>query len=614
MIFKQFQSYKLIVQGAYQSFKRFPLALLCALFTTVILISIIQFDDPEKHFTLIKLSMTAGLGLPLFIGIVAASESWGWPRKSSLIFQALGLLPLIAYYFSLPPNPSACHTYMVRYILLVITLHFMVAFLPYISGNRSYGFWQYNKSLFLGFLRSALFSAVMYIGLAIALFALKELFGINIPDKRFFQLWVIIAFTFNTWIFVAGIPQKLGELDNPQAYSEILRIFAQYILLPLVGLYLIILYTYEAKIILTWNWPKGWVSQLVSWFSVVGILSMLLLWPLSERTENRWIRIFSRWFFRALVPLIAMLFLVILERVNDYGITVNRYLVLAMAVGLSVLTLYFIFGRKKDIRAIPIIVCLTALLSAYGPWSAFAVSKNSQRARLERYLTQNGILVNNAIVPFQDTLSFENRKDLSAVISYLESWHGPEVFSPWISDSTIKALQDESYRWSRADSITAKFGFAYIPNWRSEENKYQYFSFSIADSMAMPISGYDRFYRFDLHSKDRTNKKNSSFILDADTCFISFCEHPPALNLSLYSGAAGRYESLEIPLTEDISNLGVFRYGAIVDPEQVTFNRSLGGYEVRILIDYIQGSIISDSLTINDLRAFIFLRRINPIL
>ena len=222
--------------------------------------------------------------------------------------------------------------------------------------------------------------------LTLALAAADYLFGVDVPEKRYFQLWVLIVGIFNTWIFLAGIPRDLGSLERATTYPDGLKVFTQFILLPLVGLYFVILFAYELKIIFEWNWPKGWVSNMVLWYSVVGILSMLLLHPLRERTESRWIQVFFRWFFRALVPLVVMLFLAISVRISDYGITPNRYLVFAMAVGLSVVVLYFIFGRARDIRIIPIVLCLLAFISAYGPWSAFSVSQHSQLSRLTTYL------------------------------------------------------------------------------------------------------------------------------------------------------------------------------------------------------------------------------------
>ena len=40
--------------------------------------------------------------------------------------------------------------------------------------------------------------------------------------------------------------------------------FAQYTLVPLVSMYLVILTLYFGKVVVTWDWPQGWIGYLVS--------------------------------------------------------------------------------------------------------------------------------------------------------------------------------------------------------------------------------------------------------------------------------------------------------------------------------------------------------------
>jgi len=255
---------------------------LLAVITAVILADSTQADFMFAHH---RLLVTAALGVPLFFALTVLSERKGWTTNRSIAVQAAGLLLLLIYYFTLPERVFDYAEPAVRFALLMIGLHFLVAFLPYLGKEQTNGFWQYNKSLFLRFLFSALYSAVLFVGLAIALLAADKLFGVDVKEARYFQLWIIMAGLANTWIFLAGIPRNLGELNENLEYPKPLKIFSQYVLLPLVILYFVILITYECKIIFTWNWPRGWVSNLVLWYSVVGILSTLLLY-LSKRAKR----------------------------------------------------------------------------------------------------------------------------------------------------------------------------------------------------------------------------------------------------------------------------------------------------------------------------------------
>ncbi len=105
----------------------------------------------------------------------------------------------------------------------------------------------------------------------------------NIPGKRYVELWILINGMFMTLFFLAGIPPDLDSLDASTDYPKSIRIFAQHILFPLVIVYLVILYAYLAKILIVWDWPQGWVSKLILGFSATGILSLLLLHPIRDR-------------------------------------------------------------------------------------------------------------------------------------------------------------------------------------------------------------------------------------------------------------------------------------------------------------------------------------------
>ena len=155
-------------------------------------------------------------------------------------------------------------------------------------------FWEFNKTLFLRILISALYTAVLYIGLVVAMAAIDQLLEIDIDDDRYLQLFIFQVGIFNTWFFLSGIPKFNNTSELEIEYPKPLKVFVQYVLIPLVTVYIAILYVYTGKIIIQWELPNGWVSYLVLSFSIAGILSLLLLFPIRNQKENTWIRIYSK--------------------------------------------------------------------------------------------------------------------------------------------------------------------------------------------------------------------------------------------------------------------------------------------------------------------------------
>ncbi|MCP4567538.1 MAG: DUF4153 domain-containing protein [FCB group bacterium] len=582
-------------------FKRFPFASLCALFGTAMAINLTQSGDIAGEMIKQKLLMISALGLPLFIALTVFGESRNWDIQRILLVKFAAVIVMVIYYFSLPEQVIETGVHFLRYWLFLLGLHLLVAFLPFLRGKETGGFWQFNKTLFMRALLAALFTGVLYVGLLIALAAADNLFGMDVKEERYFQLWILIVGIFTTGIFLAGIPKKLNDLNGSIEYPKGLKIFTQYILLPLVTLYFVILIAYEGKIIATWNWPIGWVSHLVLWYSVVGIFSMLMLHPMRQQKGNLWIQGFYKWFFRTLIPLVVMLVLAILRRISDYGITENRYFVLGLAAGLIIVVVYFIFSRKRDIRIIPIVLCCLVFLSAFGPWSAFSVSKSSQLSRLGNLFTQNNLLIDGRVQKSSEELPFEDRQDISSILNYLMTVHGPESISPWFTDSALVAL-DSIPGYKKPMEVTDFIGFEYVTRWQKEgESSYISLSKEIGSSFA--LEDYDFLIDF-----------KTPAILDSvlaveigeETCSIRLDTIQVQFEVSL----SGDSNILKLPLTKPVLELMIAADKDALPPGKMTFIMPGDNFNALVIFNDISGSYWGrDSIKVNSLSGTLLIQK-----
>jgi hypothetical protein len=136
-----------------------------------------------------------------------------------------------------------------------------------------------------------------------------------------------------------------------------------------------------------------------------------------------------------MVPAIVMLLLAIGKRIAQYGVTENRYLLAVLSGWLALISLYFIISRARNIKLIPITLCIVAFGTSLGPWGAFGVSERSQTGRLFRLLEKNNILSNDMIQSAPGDVSFEDRKEISAVLDYLVTTHGTDQLEPLFGGS-----------------------------------------------------------------------------------------------------------------------------------------------------------------------------------
>jgi len=602
-LFGRFASFDILYKSGVATFVRFPFTLICAIVGTIAAIILIEAQGgPELNY-LEKLMVVSTLGLPLFTALGCFADKKQWPRSRNWLLQGFGVVLLAVYYFSLPPDLDEPLYSLQRYLLLNISFHFLVAFLPYLGGKQVQGYWQYNKSLFLNFLTALLYSGALYLGLVMALLALNYLFGVKIDNNTYPELLLVIVGIFNTWIFLAGIPKNLEELNSVSDYPKGLKVFTQYILLPLVVLYFIILISYEAKIIITWNWPKGWVSEMVLWYAVVGILSLLLLHPLREQSENKWIKVFSKWFFWALIPLVAMLFLAILVRISDYGFTEMRYYVLAMAVGLTLGVLYLVFSKSKDIRVIPMIICVLALLSAYGPWSAFTVSSKCQQERFENFLINNQMLADGKLQAAPVKLSNETTAEMSSIITYLCNIHGVSSFSRWLPDSVLNPI-DTVVRNNRPQKIAEQLGITYMPYYQGAQSQ-EYFDFTPKEREMIKLSDYD--YLIDLGAYN-VGTFEQKFSMNGDSLSVSYDIQTYVFKFKLLNARDSALETVEFPLKEPVEVLiDKWRTGQVSQAELI-FDVPGKKFDAKLIMREISGWRREKEIIVNLLSAQILLR------
>ena len=483
------------IAGAQRALRRFPLVILAAALAAAA--GVLMTDDLGPEWAHARLLATASLGIPLFIAFALLAERQARRGLAALLLGVLGLAVLAGFFAGWPRWSDTVR--FGRYVQLSAAFHLLVVFVSFVRTGRLNAFWQFNRVLLERAILAAVFSGTLFLGLALALAALDKLFGVDVPSSAYGRVWMLIAFLFNTWFFVGGVPGEPLALEERHDYPAVLRIFAQYALVPLVSIYLVILTVYLVKVVFTWHWPSGWIGWLVSGVAGAGILSLLLVYPIADDPEQRWIGTFARRFWIAVMPSIVMLWLAIWQRVHQYGITERRYFLIVLSLWLAAMAVYHAVTRSRDLRVIPVSLCVLTLLTLAGPWGAYAVSRGSQVGRLHAALERNGMLEGGAVRAPAKEPSAEDRAEISSVVRYLVETHGTGAIAPWFADTAarrvvlaagVRGREDwvALERWS--DTVATRMGIAYV---RREEARAgaRTASYAAPDVPQLPVRGFD---------------------------------------------------------------------------------------------------------------------------
>jgi hypothetical protein len=194
-----------VVAAAHQAARRFPLVVGAGCVAAYAALGLVHNSGDTAPY--IRLLTAATLGFPLLFALTILAERRARTAGTRFAMLAVGVLVLVLFWTAWPGWSDPVQAF--RYAQLSAAFHLMVAFLPYARYAEPNGFWQHNRALFLRFLTAALYSGVLYLGLAVALLAVDKLLGVHVPGEGYARLWIVIAFVFNTWFFVGGVPGDL---------------------------------------------------------------------------------------------------------------------------------------------------------------------------------------------------------------------------------------------------------------------------------------------------------------------------------------------------------------------------------------------------------------------
>lgn len=488
-----FPSLKELSEKAKSAFARFPVTLLWSLLGSIFCIAVV-FDDTRTLFNEYSdIFLTLILGVSWFIGTRFLIEQFENPKKWQWL-KLITLALLIAFYFHLPALDKhyGIDTYYIRFTLYLIGGHLFVLFAPFVFKWNAAAYWNYLKSMGVSIARSGLFSGVLFLGLVLALLAIDALFEVNIKDDRFFQLFIFCLGVVNTWIYLSDFPKNVHQ-ETKVYFHKAIEVFVKYILLPLVILYLIILYAYSVKIVFQWELPKGWVSYLVTALAILGFVVEMLMHPVQKMVQSRTMNKFHPWFYILLLPLIVLLFAAIFRRIADYGITENRYFILVVAFWILGITLYMLISKKRQLKLIPLSLFAIAILSSFGPWGAFEISKSSQLKQFKKVyanVMQNGKMATG-----------DEYNQLRSIIDYFGDLKAADVLDETIGFpmETYKDTSESKYRYyvyDMPEKALDSLGIKVVPDDIDEilgVDNYYNFGVSNINSISFNIQEYDYF-------------------------------------------------------------------------------------------------------------------------
>ena len=219
-----------------------------------------------------------------------------------------------------------------------------------------------------------------------------------------------------SWIILlsVGFFSFLPDSSPDDGSSDRATAFLFWLLLPAALLLLGVLYLYLGKIVLSWSMPSGELN----WFGSVTLAVYTFFWLALRDSKRTFFRLFVRWGWALLPPVLVAQIVGIVIRYQAYGLSSVRFAgMVVLSFGLVALVLAALDRRPHGLF---VFIALAGLVFTVTPLNIVDVPVYNQERRLEAALARNGLLKDGSLNLVPDVrLSDEDAKTVSGAWRYL---------------------------------------------------------------------------------------------------------------------------------------------------------------------------------------------------
>lgn len=366
--------------------KRFPVALAYIVALTVLLFEMICQE--EEHWIMLYF-LSAGFLFSLMIHL------WGEEIEDKRTFwsvMAIGniLLAIDAFYLnSITPEHNVNPIILARlavYVAFTIGCIYLQFWKNKDDMESSYFGLEFVKNI----LTVVSVSIIMTIGLEILFFGSLQLFNISYEGEWAIKVELAIAVIMLQFlasvIILSRIPQGGNKHNRDIELSKFYISVLRYLFIPLIICYMVVLYVYMFKIILTWELPQGTLTKMVSIMMFGLSIVIVLLYPVIKKGGNNYERFVARWLPLIALPLVILMTVGIVRRLSDYGITANRLYVLTLNIWFYFVCIGLFLSRTRRIYWVPVTFGILFLLSSAQPLNYIEIEHRIVKNRLNELL------------------------------------------------------------------------------------------------------------------------------------------------------------------------------------------------------------------------------------
>lgn len=387
-----------------QAYTRYPLTML--LFIVLSILNAFQIVSEISGYERYVHGLLVGILLTMVASHI--NERFIEDSKQRWVILTASIILAVLYYLILPKNNPAYLMYEVRTAVLVFALFIAFIWIPSLKNNITH-FYQYFLAAFKYGFTTLLYGLILTLGFQ-AIISSIDILLFSVDYDYMIHASNIIWFIFVPSYFLSLVPPTDSYSQANEASQDIttenlvketeafevtkfLKILINYIVIPLIGVYTLILLAYILLNIRSEFWTDNLLEPMLISYTIIIILVYLVASNLSDPIANYFRQIFPK----IMIPIVVFQTIASVLKIQEMGITHGRYYVILFGIFALIAGLIFSFlAKEKAGLIVPFLVVLAAI-SVVPPVDAFTVAKNSQKNLLTTTLEENEMLQNNQV-------------------------------------------------------------------------------------------------------------------------------------------------------------------------------------------------------------------------
>ena len=438
-----------IVRAFQMCVKRFPVS--AAFVTALSLFLIFNIIDEGD---LLEDNLIGAVSYYLLVGFVLSLTLHLWQeegrkRYTVLIVNTVAHLILLAdaiYIYYLLENNSYQDEVWVAHIAVIFSLLLSLFFLSFFKEKDNIASWNFTMRLIVNAIICYMIGEIMWGGFSLLLASFNTLFGIDINSKWYLVIGVLTGVLLSSWLFLGRIPNGKDKHDRMPVNSGFLNAVMRFLFLPLVGLYIIVLYIYAIQILVKWELPNGWVSWLVV-ASMAGLIIIEFgLYPVRKAQDRKADNLIARYLPIVILPLLLLMTVGIVRRFSDYGVTINRLYLITLNLWFYFVCITLFLTRARRINWITISFALIFMLTSAFPINYFSITRNYMDSRISKALEGKHLPLNaKQYEALLQKMPKEEAIQLNDQLRYLDNTFGRSVTEAYVKDSVYYSFYHYEY-------------------------------------------------------------------------------------------------------------------------------------------------------------------------